>query len=654
MKIRSKLLLFGLAAAAVTALAVFLVGGALLRSSVGDRVRERLDHEVGLLGDTLAKDPTLLPSPPDATGRVPERTEGQRALTGRQAARSSSEPTELASIPVASADGPGKPPAAPGGGCEACDEFADRAAARLALRVTIVALDGRVLGDSSLDADGLRREENHVHRPEIVQARTEGAGSSTRHSATVNDNLFYVARRVDRDGQPVGFVRLAIAVSEVQRVTGRYRETLALMGFVVLLAVAIVGRFAASRFSRPIEEMCRAADAIGAGRLDVEVEYDASDELGRLGGALNQMALKLGEQIGALSSEKKLRDTILEGMKEGILVVDRNRRVLLANTALRKIMRLSEQSVSGRPILEMTRDLAVIDAFDAALDRGVESQETARAAAGEGRSFELTVAPLKGPDGRQVGAIGIFFDVTRLHALEGVRREFVADVSHELRTPLTSIKAFVETLLGGGLEDTGNNRRFLEIIEKHAGRMEAILDDLADLSLIETGATVLEPSRLDLQTMVRDLMESLRPQADARSVSLASEVPHGLSLEADRRRLEQILVNLVDNAIKFNRPGGRVTVRARALGGAPPSVLIEVEDTGIGIPPDALDRIFRRFFRVDRASSREMGGTGLGLAIVKHLMRLHGGAVRVESRQGEGSRFILEFPTEAAGARAAS
>jgi len=289
------------------------------------------------------------------------------------------------------------------------------------------------------------------------------------------------------------------------------------------------------------------------------------------------------------------------------------------------------------------RDRAVLAGFDAALLRGEPFREIIRIGPASERSFEINVVPLTDSAGTQVGAIGILFDVTRLTALENVRREFVADASHELRTPLTSIKAFVETLLSGGLEDTSNNRRFLEIIKKHADRMEAILDDLTDLSLIETGAIALEIERLDLAMIAQELVDAMKPRAERYGVSVVSRVPPGATVVADRRRLEQILLNLLENAVKFSGSGATVTIRAETAGPMG-GVRVLVEDTGIGIAPNTLEKIFHRFYRGEGARFREKGGTGLGLAIVKHLMRAHGGTVRAESEPGHGSRFILEFP----------
>jgi two-component system phosphate regulon sensor histidine kinase PhoR len=616
-KVRHKLLLFGAALAVVTGALVFFAGGVLLRRSVGDRVSERLENEVRLVAQVLAEDPSLLPYPQTALAEPSRATDGSGA------------------VPAGDASSYGR-----------IDEFADETGSLLGLRVTIIGADGTVLGDSSLDGEALLREENHAHRPEIVQARREGPGRSVRYSDTVKDNLHYVARRIERNGAIIGYARLAIPVWQVEQVTGAYSLTLAAFSFAVLIGVTGLGYLAARRFSRPLEAMSETANAIASGQRSLVVGYESDDEIGRLGAAFNRMTRALSEQIAALSSENRLRAAILGGMREGILVVDREKRVLLCNDALRWMLSLRGADPVGRPLIEIARDEAITRAFDHALQGGEELRSPIRSGLSLERRLDLGTAPLTDAAGVQIGAIGLFTDVTRLTALESVRRDFVADVSHELRTPLTSIKAFVETLLAGGLEDTANNRRFLEIVEKHADRMEAILDDLTDLSLIETGATELEFADVDLAAVCGELIESLRPKAAAAGVSLVMSLPVGTLVRADRRRLEQILTNLLDNAIKFNHRGGSVTLRAFDGHEEDPGdfVRIEIADTGIGIPAEHLDRIFNRFYRVDRGRSREMGGTGLGLSIVKHLMHGHGGRVRVESQAGRGSRFILEFP----------
>jgi two-component system phosphate regulon sensor histidine kinase PhoR len=348
------------------------------------------------------------------------------------------------------------------------------------------------------------------------------------------------------------------------------------------------------------------------------------------------------EKIDELQDERALFSSLIGGMREGLLVVGPDRRIRLANDALRRIFDLRDDP-SGGLLAEVVRHPTVIRDVEAVIESGGETTgETVIRMEGPGRAFELHVTPLgvKEPgDGHSV--LALFFDITRLEALEGVRRTFVANVSHELRTPLTAVKAFVETLLDGDLRDRDHSIKFLEITRKHVERMEALIDDLTDLSLIETGAITLEIGTVDAAEVARDVIEQLRPRAASNEVQLDSRLPTPFPVQADRRRLEQVLTNLVDNAIKFNRKGGEVRIGGREGHGRR---ILEVEDTGVGIPLEAREKIFHRFYRVDPDRSREAGGTGLGLAIVKHLMRLQGGSIRVESEVGVGTRFELDLP----------
>jgi len=290
----------------------------------------------------------------------------------------------------------------------------------------------------------------------------------------------------------------------------------------------------------------------------------------------------------------------------------------------------------------VVRDPGVIHQLETSLTSGDEVRERVVRTPQSGRSFEMRITALRhGADGRPRGALALFFDITRLEALESVRREFVANVSHELRTPLTSIRAAVETLLDGGVDEESDRQRFLRIVQRHSSYMADLIDDLTDLSRIETGAVLLEPTEVGLRDLVMEVVEQVRMRYPATSVAIDVEVPDEFTLTADRRRLEQVLVNLLDNAVKFNRPGGAVRVLARR---GDRGDEVEVRDTGAGIPSESLERVFHRFYRVDAARSKDVPGTGLGLSIVKHLMRLHGGSVRVESEYGLGASFFLEFP----------
>jgi two-component system phosphate regulon sensor histidine kinase PhoR len=345
-------------------------------------------------------------------------------------------------------------------------------------------------------------------------------------------------------------------------------------------------------------------------------------------------------------------------MREGVLVIDSAMRVVASNPSARAIFAAGgEAALSRRRLSEVTRSPAVYSAFAAAVARGERAEvevEAALPASGERRVFDLHVAPLRqkqvvyGSDVR--GAVGVFFDITRLERLERVRQEFLSNVSHELRTPLTSIITFAETLQDGALENEEDARRFVQIIGRNAGRMRSLIEDIMELSAIESGVHSLDVREVRLSQVVREAFNSLASKADACGVELVSEVGADAAARADARRLEQMLLNLVENAIKFSRRGGAVRVRHEFAG----RDLISVEDAGEGIPAEHLPRIFERFYRVDRARSRELGGTGLGLAIVKHLARAHGGEVNVRSTPHERTTFTIELPRETPPAGAAS
>lgn len=363
----------------------------------------------------------------------------------------------------------------------------------------------------------------------------------------------------------------------------------------------------------------------------------------------------------------KLFEATMGGMREGLVVVDNDMRVVASNTAAHRLFNLSRGELNGQRLTDLSRNPAIYSAFLDGLKGSERSGIKVKTHGTEPLVFDLRVVPLgsangKSKDGTQVieGALGVFIDVTRLEQLEQIRQEFLSNVSHELRTPLTAILAFVETLESGAIEDKEASRRFLPIIRKNASRMQDLIDDILELSAIEAGNVQVKAERLDLHPLVNDVISSLAAKAESRGVTVTNAVSLEAQVFADARKLEQMLTNLVENAIKFNRQNGAVTIRhethlsdgdnRKATGGRSSSVAgrvdrIIVEDTGEGIPVQHLARLFERFYRVDRARSRELGGTGLGLAIVKHLAMAHNGEVTVTSELGKGSTFRIELPT---------
>lgn len=346
----------------------------------------------------------------------------------------------------------------------------------------------------------------------------------------------------------------------------------------------------------------------------------------------------------------KLFEATMSGMREGLLVVDKDMRVVASNPAAHRLFNISRGKLTEQRLTELTRNPAIYGAFLDAL-KGIERSGVKVQTHGPDRLiFDLRVVPLGGADDDGEprparGALGVFVDVTRLERLEQVRQEFLSNVSHELRTPLTAILAFVETLEAGAIDDQEAARRFLPIIRKNALRMHDLLDDILELSAIEAGNVQVKSEKLRLQPVVDDVVSSLASKAEAMEVAVENDVAGDMSVYADQRRLEQMLTNLVDNAIKFNRRGGTVRIKCDQSPDHSRDRLV-VEDTGEGIPAHHLERLFERFYRVDRARSRERGGTGLGLAIVKHLALLHDGEISVSSEVGKGSIFTILLPSQ--------
>ena len=390
-----------------------------------------------------------------------------------------------------------------------------RAAQRLGVRVTLIDLAGTVLADSSRDLAGVAAMDSHADRPEVLAARLRGNGDSSRTSATTNVEYYYSARVVAGDG-PVKYVRIALPSSEVYRVQSHYSLLVAAMVPVAMLLLAALGYAAVRKLSRPIERMATAVERSARGDLQFELPADGGEEIERLGGAVRLMREALLEKLEELGAERALLSSVVEGMREGLLLVGADGRVRLANEPRRRTLDLAFDP-AGHPLAEGVRHPVVLRDIETALARGVEVRESILRLP-SGRSFQVRTAPLNpSKQGRAEAAIVLFFDITRLEKLESVRREFVANVSHELRTPLTSIKAFVETLLDGGRDDAANSERFLGIIHKHADRMGALIEDLTDLSLIETGAISLQLSEVDAADVVRGVMEQLQPLAARRS-----------------------------------------------------------------------------------------------------------------------------------------
>jgi two-component system, OmpR family, phosphate regulon sensor histidine kinase PhoR len=515
--------------------------------------------------------------------------------------------------------------------------FALRGSRPTASRITVIAADGRVLGDSEVAVDDLPRVENHGRRPEVLAAFAGGVGRDRRTSATIGASLLYVALPITDDDKVIGVIRVALPVSAVTSSFARIHRVM-LLGGLVALAVALgIGLFVARRVTKPVVQMQAIARQMSEGDFTVRAPIRSPDEIGALGRALNGLATRLREKIHDLGHEQAKATAILDGMIEGVIAVDGRDVILLLNARARSMFGLDAPRGEGKPFLEVVRNTELREVFREAraAGEGSVSNREVRLVSPVNRRVEVNAVPLR-LGGNEVGVVMVLHDVTELRRLEQVRTEFVANVSHELRTPLTAIQGYLETLLTGALEEQENARRFLEIVFRHTERLGRLLNDLTDLSNIELGRVSLKLGPTRLEEAVDAVLAIMAAKAKSGHVALKSQLPRDLPpVLADRDRLVQILINLVDNAVKYTAEGGHVTVRVQEP--AEGHVEIDVVDTGIGIPPADLPRITERFYRVDKARSRELGGTGLGLAIVKHLVFAHNGLLRIESEPGRGT-----------------
>jgi two-component system phosphate regulon sensor histidine kinase PhoR len=557
-----------------------------------------------------------------------------RARALEEAERTLSAEAQLTAVVV-------EAPLARGEGPEALDPLVDATASKVHSRITLIAPDGRVLADSSVALADLARVENHGTRPEVKLALAAGQGVDTRHSATVGQDFLYVALPVRAAGRLLGVVRVARSLADVDAEAHGFTAAVGTALLAAFAITALLSTLLASRLAGPLDSMMKAARRFAAGDLSVRIPAPRADELGELARILNQAVSQLQGRLADADRDSGRIQAILAAMDEGVLAVDHKGTVLLANPSLERSLGVSD--APGRHYLEVVRQRAVTRVIEEVLDTASRCEAEVEVHHVD-RSYLVAGVPFPAAAGSLPGAVLTFHDVTARKRLDQMRRDFVANASHELRTPLTSIRGFVEALEDGAFSEPEPGRRFLEKIRAHADQMAALISDLLELSRIEAGEVPLNAEEVDLQVAVADAAAAFGEQAAQKGIALEARATGSPRVVTDPGLLRGILANLIDNAVKYTPAGGHLEVSAGAQqeGGA----LIQVRDDGPGIPPEDLPRIFERFYRVDRARSRELGGTGLGLSIVKHLAQTIGASVGVESAVGAGTCFSVRLPPQ--------
>ena len=505
-----------------------------------------------------------------------------------------------------------------------------RAAVDLAGRITHVAPDGRVLHETGLSPADVARMENHGPREEIREAREGGRGEARRFSTTTRTEMLYRARRLS-DGS---VLRMAVSAEHLKEREAAYQwgSRLAILAASALLF--LIGALAVARISRPVEELTGAAAAVAAGDYERPLPVIESEPLRQLGRALQKMKDSLSAAVARAESERRLTATVFESLPDGLVIVNGRLHVLEANERFSRMIGVA--APAGRALYDVLRLRSLVELFEKTVRSREVSQVTARLA--DDVVWDVMVIPL--PPGSRAAAVGVLRDVTRLERTEAMRRTFVADVSHELRTPIASISAAAETLAEGGVPEAEASE-LSGLILRQTGRMRELIDDLMDLAQIESGAVVLEREPLPLLLLLTEVAGDLSAAARDQGIDVHVSGDPEVTVPGDRRRVGQIVRNLLDNAIKFSPPGGRVDVEAFHSARRPG---FSVTDQGPGVARAERDKIFQRFYQVDRSRSKTRPGSGLGLSIVKHLVHIHGASIEVSDAPNRGARFVVTFP----------
>lgn len=518
------------------------------------------------------------------------------------------------------------------GETEDLDVLAKRLGDQIDARITIIGSDGAVLGDSDEDPAAM---ENHSDRPEVIEALAEGTGSDVRRSETLYRDMMYVAAVVVLGGDAVGVARVSLSLNDINAAMGHVNAVIT-VGALIAAALGILLSFLMTRITvDPIRRLTRISQDMSEGNLNQEITVPSRDEVGDLARAFNRMAAKLKEAMALVTAERDRMAIVLESMSDAIFVVDGEGRVTMTNKSAEKVLQVPRDAVTGRHLIEVVRDHEI----DALLQQCLKTriQQTGVV---ELRSKRQLLGVIATPFQEDSGCLVLIQDLTELRKLETVRRDFIANLSHELRTPIASLKALGETLHEGAIDRPSVARDFVAKMNVEVDRLAQMVQEMGELSRIESGEAPLQRSPVNLTEVVARAVERLKPQSERAGLQVEAQVASGLPLvSADGGRIEQVLVNLIHNAIKFTPPGGRVTVSAIAEGD---SLAVAVSDTGVGIPEDDLPRVFERFYKADRA--RAGGGTGLGLAIARHVVEAHGGRIWVESVEGRGATFSFSLP----------
>ena len=516
--------------------------------------------------------------------------------------------------------------------------------ARVPTRLTVIRADGVVVADSDENPSQM---DNHLDRPEVLAARSEGIGSATRFSDTLGKRMMYLSRAVRSQGVVSGFVRTALPLSEIDDRLDQLKKAISLAAGLSAIFALLLGLLLARHFVKPLSTMISVAESMSRGDYEKRLPETRKDEIGELAKALNRMARSCSERTDTINADRNKLSAILSGMAEGVVAVNRDEHVVHLNEAAGRLLGAVPGTSLDKPIWQVTRVREVSEILGNTLRYRTDFQKNLRIATPSlDRFIKMHSTPLQDGQGNLTGAVAVLHDVSELHRLEMVRREFVANASHELKTPITAIRGLVETLIDDKDIDPSKRDSFLGKVRDQSMRLSSIVTDLLNLSQLEAENSESEDHLFDMRQVIVDSARTFASIGEEKGILLETRVPDvPTEIIGDEEAIRQVMSNLLDNALKYTSEGGRIWARLETRGD---NAVIVVQDTGIGIEPRDQDRIFERFYRVDKARSRALGGTGLGLSIVKHIAITHGGHVTVESIPGKGSTFSVFLPLASA------
>ncbi len=508
-------------------------------------------------------------------------------------------------------------------------------------RFTIINSEGVVLADSHQNP---LQMDNHLQRPEVLEAVVSGSGYASRFSQTLQQQLNYFALSVNTEQGNLGFVRTAFAVTEILQQIEQEQETILGYCSLVALLALLAGFVMANKMAKPLALMSTLTVQIAKGDFDLRLPVENSEGLGKLSQAINELARNSAQRVSEITSDRNRLAAIFTGMVEGVIDVDQNQKIIHINDAASSLLGISAKASLNQPIWEVIRIKEITSALDKAIStQGVIKSQMRLSREADELVVDIYAASLSTDSGEPIGAVIVLNNITDLENLERVRADFVANASHELKTPITAIRGLSETILSYEDVDVETNRRFVGRIHSQSLRLSQLISDLMTISMLESSENVSDFTVMDMEKLVKNAVQAAKPGVEAKNQSLSLEIgPGEFKLRGDRQNLSQLLDNLIDNAIKYSPEGGEIKIALRKEKG---SLVFSVKDNGIGINPQDQQRIFERFYRVDKVRSLSLGGTGLGLSIVKNILEKHGGFIKLESQLGQGSTFIAGLPS---------